>query len=130
MWAQLINAALGIWLMAAPAVLSYGGAARTNDRIVGPLAAAFAVVAASEVMRPLRRANWVCGFGLLIAPGAMGYGGAATINSLIVGVLLLAFASVRGTVAGRYGGGWSSLWSDRALQTFEEPGPPTASEQR
>jgi hypothetical protein len=48
MWAQLINALLGMWLMAAPAVLGYIGPARTNDRIIGPLAAGAALIAIWE----------------------------------------------------------------------------------
>ena len=36
MLAQLINAMLGIWLMAAPTILGYGGPARPNHQIVGP----------------------------------------------------------------------------------------------
>jgi hypothetical protein len=37
MWAQVANAFLGIWLMAAPTVLEYDGAARINDLIAGRL---------------------------------------------------------------------------------------------
>src|SRR4051812_44898861 len=114
MWARLIHLCLGVWLMAAPAVLGYAGAARTNDRIAGPIAAALAAVAVSEVTRPLRRANVPVGAWLLIAPWVLHYdgggsyssGGAATANSLIVGTLLIALSLVRGTVKGRYGGGW------------------------
>jgi hypothetical protein len=52
MWAQCLNAMLGIWLMAAPTILGYGGPARTNHQIVGPLAVSCAVIALWEVTRP------------------------------------------------------------------------------
>ncbi|MGH7966442.1 MAG: SPW repeat domain-containing protein, partial [Candidatus Binatia bacterium] len=48
MWAQLTNILLGVWLMVAPAVFGYVGTASTNDRIVGPLVASFAMIALSE----------------------------------------------------------------------------------
>lgn len=34
-WLSWVNAVLGLWLIAAPFVLHYGGTARTNDIIVG-----------------------------------------------------------------------------------------------
>ncbi len=109
MWARIANAALGIWLMAAPAVLGYGGAARTNDRIVGPIAAAFATIAIWEVTRSVRFVNVALGGWLLLAPWILGHAPAATVNSLVVGALLIGFALVRGTVEQRFGGGWSAL---------------------
>lgn len=45
MWPRLANVAVGIWLMAAPAVLAYGDKAAINDRIVGPVAITFATTA-------------------------------------------------------------------------------------
>lgn len=109
--ARVANVVLGIWLMAAPAVLGYGGLAADVDHVVGPLAASFAIIAMSGVTRPLRRVNTVLGAWLLLAPWILGYGGTATVNSLLVGVLLIAFSLVRGEVGDRFGGGWSTLWS-------------------
>jgi hypothetical protein len=51
MWPDLVAAALGIWLMASPAVLSYGGAAGAADRIAGPVVASVALIAAAEAVR-------------------------------------------------------------------------------
>lgn len=116
MWAQMLNAALGVWLMAAPAVLGYGPPAETNDRIVGPVIATFAIVACWEATRPVRRWNLPLGAWLLLAPWVLGYaGGLATLNSLAVGVLVIGLARVRGTITGRYGGGWSALWRSDTL---------------
>ncbi len=114
MWARILNAALGIWLMAAPAVLGYGTPAQTNDRIVGPVAASFAIIAIAEATRPVRRVNTVLGAWLLLAPWVLGYGTTATINSLIVGALMIALSLVRGKIEARFGGGWSMLWRSDA----------------
>lgn len=110
MAAQVVNAALGIWLMAAPAVLGYSGAARMNDRIIGPMAAACAVIALHEVARSLGRVNLVFGVWLLFAPLVFGYEITALLNSTLVGLLLICCSLVRGPGQQRLGGGWSSLW--------------------
>lgn len=110
MWSRLLSSALGIWLMAAPAVLGYGGNAAIVDRIVGPLAASAAIIAIAEVTRPVRWANTVLGAWLVAAPWVLGYSGVATSNSAIVGSLLVACSLVRGKINDRFGGGWSVLW--------------------
>ena len=111
MWARIVNTVLGLWLMAAPAVLSYGDPAQFNDRIAGPLAVTCAFVAIWEATRPLRRVNLVIGAWLLLAPWVLGYGATAPIvNSLVVGVVMIACSLVKGTVEKSYGGGWSMLW--------------------
>ena len=111
MWAQIINVILGVWLMAAPAVLGYTGPARTHDRIIGPLAVSCAVIALWEVTRPMRWGNVALGAWLLVAPWVLAYGWTPTVNSSAVGLLLMAFALVRGEVQPqRFGGGWSALW--------------------
>lgn len=119
MWAQLSSALLGLWLMAAPAILGYGGPARTSDRIVGPLIVSFALIAAWEVTRPVRRVTLALGLWLLAAPvilgSTVGYGIVASANSLVVGLLVVLLSLVRGKVdPGRFGGGWSSLWARRS----------------
>lgn len=111
MWAQVVNAALGIWLMAAPAVLGYAEPAMTNDRIVGPIAATFAIVAWWQATRPVRWVNLPIGLWLAIAPWVLGYdASAAIVNSVVVGVVMAACAAVKGKVDKRYGGGWSAVF--------------------
>lgn len=110
-WAQALGALLGVWLMAAPAVLDYAGIASTTHRVVGPVVASIAFVALWEHMRPLRWANFALGVLLVAMPWAFAYGPAATANGVVVGLLLAGLALVRGTVDGEYGGGWSSLWT-------------------
>lgn len=108
---RLANTVLGIWLMAAPAVLGYGDPARTNDRITGPVVATFALIAIWETTRSLRWCNLLAGLWLLAAPFVLGgYSGGALANSLAVGALLIAFSLVRGKITKSYGGGWRAVW--------------------
>ena len=110
MWAQLINAAIGIWLMAAPAVLGYGGTAATIDRVIGPCIAALGVVAVGECTRGVRW--WLLPFAawLIVAPWALQIGPPIySQNSLACGVGVACFALLRGRVKGQFGGGWSTL---------------------
>ena len=111
MWAQLINAALGIWLMAAPDIFGFNKTIADNDHIVGPIIATFAITAIFENTRPLRRFNWLPGAWLLLAPWVLGYDStAATINDMLTGALVIAFSCIKGRVKNNIGGGWSSLW--------------------
>ena len=108
-WAQVLSMFLGFWLMAAPAVLGYGGQLADAHRILGPLSAAFALMAIWGHMRPLRWANVLFGALVVLAPFVVGVGTVALANSVVAGLLLAGLAFVRGEVENRYGGGWSSL---------------------
>jgi len=115
MWAHALTTALGVWLMAAPQILDYHGAARTNDHVIGPLIATFGCVAMWQATRPVRWVNLVLGIWLTLAPWLLGYagtqaGGTATANSMAVGVLTAVLALVRGAMRHQVGGGWSALW--------------------
>ena len=66
--AQLASALVGVWLMAAPAALSFDGPASTNARIVGPLIASFGITAMAQCTRNVRRANLPLALWLLLAP--------------------------------------------------------------
>ena len=110
MWAQMINALLGVWLIASPAVFGYAGAARLNDVVVGPIAATFAIIALWEVTRVLGKANVVVGVWLVVASWMLGYQNViATVNQFVVGVIMAALAMTRAKPAGKFGGGWRSL---------------------
>jgi hypothetical protein len=110
MRARGVSVAIGVWLMAAPAVLGYGGDAATNDRIFGPLAAAVAFVALSSVTRPVRWVNLPIGAWLMVAPFVLRYGGESGINSVISGIVLIALSTVKGRVKQEFGGGWRAAF--------------------
>ena len=108
-----IVAALGIWLMAAPAVIGYGEPLATSDRIFGPVIATFAVVAWWEATRSVGKWNAPLGLWVLVAPWVLGADGTwAVVNGMAAGALVMALSLVKGKVEKTYGGGWSSLWSD------------------
>ena len=109
-WAQIMNAFLGIWLMASSAILGYSGRGRTNDLIVGPVAATFAIIAFWEVTRVVGKANVALGVWLIIASWVLGYESVTPIiNEFVVGIAMVAFAMTRGKAREKFGGGWRSL---------------------
>lgn len=110
---RLAAVAVGIWLMAAPAVLGYGGSAADNDRTTGPIIGCLAFVAIWPVVRTLRWATLPFGAWLLVAPLVLGYDdGLASVNSVVCGVLTMAAALFGGGVSRSFGGGWRSLVRD------------------
>lgn len=110
MWAQIINALLGVWLMASPAMFDYHGNGRTNDVIVGPIAVTLAIIAIWEVTRVVGRINVVIGIWLVIASWVLDYESVtATINVFIVGVMMTALAMTRAQARGDFAGGWRGL---------------------
>jgi|SRR4051812_47139353 hypothetical protein len=119
MWAQILNTIMGIWLMAAPHVLTYSGVAADNDHIVGPIVASFAVIALSGCTRSTANFNAPLGVWLLLAPWILGYETPNAILSDSVSGLVITFLStIKRSITQSYGGGWSTLWKSAA-----EPNP-------
>ncbi|MBZ0292737.1 MAG: hypothetical protein K8L99_09275 [Anaerolineae bacterium] len=114
MWAQIISALLGLWLMAAPDLVSgYSQAANTNNRIFGPLIVAFSIVSVWEVTRSARFVNTILGTWLLAACFLLDYQGAALVSNGLTGLLVLGLSFVKGKHNPmRFGGGWISLWNE------------------
>jgi hypothetical protein len=107
----MVNAAIGIWLMAAPAVLGYGAPSADNERIFGPLIATFSIIAIWEVTRALRWANVAFGFWLLLAPWVLGAPTTSAVaNEMAAGIVVMALSLVKGKIKSHYGGGWTVLW--------------------
>lgn len=103
-WNMVAAAALGVWIMAAPAVLGASGRAADSNYLTGALIVTFSVIAFGEVARPARLLNipfglWLAASPVLFAgaPGAFGWSNAA------VGVALLALSVRRGRVETRFG---------------------------
>jgi hypothetical protein len=109
MIAQSLAVLVGLWLMAAPAVLNYAEPASTVDRIVGPLAATVGAVAFTQAMRPVRLWNLPLGLWLVGAPLLLGYEGRSSLNSFLAGLALIVLSRIRGRITRRFGGGWASL---------------------
>ncbi len=111
MWSHALTAAVGIWLVAAPAVLGYGAPAQTNHHIVGPLIASFAIIAWWQVTRALRWVNVVLGAWLLMAHWILGYSEFNPVaNSMTAGAVTAGLSLIKGRVDKRFGGGWRGLF--------------------
>jgi len=120
MWAQVINAILGIWLMVSPAVLDSNKTVANNDHIIGPLIAAFAIISWWEATRVIRLYNLLPAAWLLLAPWVLGYNDTTAIfNDMAVGLLVIVLCFVKGKVEGRFGGGWSAIWKKDSVHAQE-----------
>ena len=106
MAARLVNAALGVWLLAAPGLLGYEGPARINHLIVGPLVASFAVMAYAEVLRELRWLNLVFGAWLVLSPLLLPHDHLALAAGVTTGMAITLLALVQGALKHNTGGGW------------------------
>lgn len=108
---QLITIAVGLWLAAAPAALDVGGPAAALHQIVGPLVAANALVACSDLGRPLRWLNVALAVlfaATALVPPFLTMSAAA--DALIATLVIVALA-VRTPAGPRrpYGGGWRAI---------------------
>lgn len=110
MWAQLVSAGIGVWLMAAPTVLDYSSTAAVLARIVGPTAAAVSIIALWEASRGARWLNFVLGAALVASAVVLGHGIGGRLNDLAAGVALALLTLVKKEPEHRIGGGWRALW--------------------
>ncbi|MGE3512359.1 MAG: vitamin K epoxide reductase family protein, partial [Vicinamibacterales bacterium] len=67
-WNLPVCAAIGAWLMAAPAVLGTTGTAAANGQVAGALVVTWAVIAFGEIIRPVRLLNVLLGLWIAVAP--------------------------------------------------------------
>lgn len=113
--ARMTTVVVGVWLMFSSAVLEYSGTvAADNDRIVGPIAGAFAFVACWAVLDPLRWPTLPLGAWLVVAPLVLGDdSGAAVVSSIVSGAIIVGVAFVGEDLRDRFGGGWSSVFPSR-----------------
>ena len=110
-WTTVAAAALGIWLMASPAVFGMRGAAADSAHLVGALIVSFSVIAIAEVGRAIRFLNLPLGVWTIAAPWFLGGMSAAAIaSSLLVGAAVILASLPRGPVRERYAG-----WQRAAL---------------
>lgn len=104
-WTLLVSGALGVALLAAPALLAVEGSGSDVLHLGGALTAVVAVVAMAEPARALRWLNAPIGLGLAAAPWIVdGFPGGADFATLAAGLLVAGLAPPRGVVRERYGG--------------------------
>lgn len=111
MWAHGISAVLGVYLMAAPAIFRYTGAAEINHRIVGPLVVSFGVIAIWEVTRSARFVNTLLGPWLILSAFILPQPLAAALSAGMCGLIISALSLIQGEQhPEHFGGGWVALW--------------------
>lgn len=104
-WNLVLSAALGVWLMASPAVVGSSGAAANSNHLAGALVVTWAVVAFGEIIRPVRFLNALIGLWVAAAPWLLS--GATDLSrwsDAAVGLLLVASSFPRGRIEERFGG--------------------------
>ncbi len=110
-WNLLVSAALGVWMMFAPAVF---GTAKSDtihrftladsSHLFGALVVVVAVCAMAEVIRAGRYLNVLLGLWLIAAPFLVsGSKVGAMVNGVVAGLLVTALSLRRGPVRERYG---------------------------
>lgn len=103
-WSLLGTTALGIWLLAAPAVVGSEGTASSSSRLTGALVITIAVTALAEPVRFLRLANLPAGAWLAVSPLLLSGGTAAgTVATVATGLAIMLLALPRGPVVESYG---------------------------
>jgi uncharacterized membrane protein len=101
-WLAGTNTVLGLWLIAAPFVLSVSGPGLWNAVIVGSLIALgggynwYLATQGEEVNRPIAYSVALLGLWVIAAPFAFGVGTAAMWNDVIVGALVTTFGGYNG----------------------------------
>ena len=112
-WPRIVNALLGLWLIASPSLFDYAATtASKNQRVVGPLVVMFATIALWEATRPLRWINLPLGLWLIVSPFVLGLldRADATAIAIVTGIAIVGLSLVRGPIHERFDGGWSALW--------------------
>ncbi len=102
-WPLIASAALGIWLMFAPAVFGATERAADSDHLVGALITTVAVIVMAEVIRAGRYLNVLLGGWIVAAPWFLsGATMGAKWNDVVTGLLVIALSLPRGAVRERY----------------------------
>lgn len=107
-WNLLISIAIGIWLMLTRLTVGAEGEIANADHLIGSLVITVAVIAMTEVARPVRFMNALLGAALLVVPFVYDAPAASMWSSLACGVALIALSVPRGRISQRYGA-WNRL---------------------
>jgi hypothetical protein len=100
----IVSAAIGVWLMASPAVLGVTGSLADSQHLAGALVVTWAVIAFGEVARPVRLLNIPMGVWIAVAPWLLSGGTAVSWwADPLAGLLLVALSIRRGHIEERFG---------------------------
>lgn len=111
---QWIIAGLGIYLMAAPALLGYDGTRAADvDRVIGPLIAAVGLISAWEATRNVRWSNILLAGTLIllaVSPWPVPTPRLAMISDIMAAAAVIGLTLIPYPATQRFGGGWRALW--------------------
>jgi hypothetical protein len=108
---QLLALAVAIALMAAPGVVSLSDASANAIHVLAPLEAAIAAMAASTVLRGLRRLHLLLGPAIAAVPPLLGGDMLGIAVVALGGAILATLAFPGASDPRRLGGGWRAVWS-------------------
>ena len=104
-WTLLLSAALGVWLMFAPAVFGTEGAAANSNHLAGAVVVTVSIIVMAEVVRAGRLLNLALGGWIIAAPWLLQGGDSLAMwNNVVAGLVLIALSIPRGSVHERYAG--------------------------
>jgi hypothetical protein len=106
---QLLAMAISLGVMAAPDLLSLSDAVADAFHVLGPIGASVGAMAASRVLRGLRRLHLLIGPGIAGAALLLGGGGAALAVGIGAGAALMVLAFPGGADPAPLGGGWRAV---------------------
>lgn len=106
-WNFVASAAMGLWLMFAPAIFGSNASAADADHLLGALIVTGSVILFAEVARPFRWLNLLLGMAVIAAPFfSSGNNTASITNDIVAGLLVMILNVRRGPILERYG-----LWN-------------------
>lgn len=108
---QLLAVAVSLGVMAAPDLLSLTDAVADAFHVLGPIGASVGAMAASSVLRGLRRLYLLLGPGIAGSGLLLGGGPAALAVGFGAGAALMVLAFPGGVDPAPLGGGWGALWA-------------------
>lgn len=104
-WNLILILLIGMWVMAAPGILSYSGTIADSNHLAGPLIVTFAVISMSEIARSVRFIFILFGLWLIAAPWVLGTDlEMAKWNGVISGILLIALSFPKGKIEDKRAG--------------------------
>ena len=102
-WNMVAAAAVGVWIMAAPAALGAGGPAAGSNYLTGALVVTFSVIAWGEIARPSRLLNLPLGLWLVAASAVFAAPANLRWSNAAAGLAVAALSLRRGRVETRFG---------------------------
>jgi hypothetical protein len=100
----ILTAAIGVWIMASPAVAAINGSAANSQHLIGALIVTLAITAMAEACRAVRWINIIAAAWLMISLMLLpGFSEAAAWTNIASAVALFGLSIPKGKITERYG---------------------------